>query len=101
MKERTDVLLITVIGGDALKPTRSVLARLGINGVNGVNPVNDGRFGNFKTITMSMELPVSEVIDVRKHMMKELAKESTHLLPMYPHGEWMHVYIFDRRAFIE
>lgn len=32
--------------------------------------------------------------------MKELAKDSTHLLPMYPNGVWMHAYVEDIRAFI-
>lgn len=101
MKERTDILLITVIGGDTFKTTRSVLIRLGISWANVINLVNDSRFGNFKTITVSMELSASDIIDVRKQTMKELDKEITHLLPMYRHREWMHVYIFDRRAFIE
>lgn len=89
-------LLITVVGLDVFRTVQAVLGHIY---VNQLNPVNRGRLGNFKTLTYSIDIPRDEVIETRRKIMSVLAEESTHLLAMYPHGEWMHVYIFDRRTF--
>jgi predicted amino acid-binding ACT domain protein len=88
--------VITVVGLDVFRTIQAVLAHIDINQLN---PVNRGRLGNFKTLTYSIDIPRDEVIETRRKIMSALAEESTHLLAMYPHGEWMHVYIFDRRVF--
>lgn len=40
-----------------------------------------------------------DVINTRRKFMSTVQQESTHLYAMYPHGDWMHVYVFDKKAF--
>lgn len=98
MDERICDFQITIVGLDIL---RTVQFALKPTGIKLVNPVNRGKFGNFKTLTFLTPIPEIEVMNRRKEIMMELAKESTHLLAMYPHGDVFHVYIFDRRAFLD
>lgn len=98
MYQETFEFRITIVGLDILRTVKSVLDKLD---VNLVNPVNRGRFGNFKTLTFSMDISGVDVFNERKRIMAALAKESTHLFPMYPHGNALDVYIFDKRAFLK
>ena len=38
-----------------------------------------------------------DVINTRRKFMSTVQQESTHLYAMYPHGDWMHVYVFDKK----
>lgn len=92
---------IVMIGNDVVRTVRSVFTQAGINWVNEVNLVKKGKLGNFKTFTYTVTIPTPEPQPRRKQIVEALAKESTHLLTLYPQGEYFQIYIFDKRAFLE
>ncbi len=84
------VLSITVIGNDLFK---IVAEKLELVKLNPVNQVNSGMFGNLKMLTYRFELQESEVIEKRKELLNELAKDNLRLQPMYVHGDWMRIFV--------
>ena len=86
--------LITVVGYSIAPLVESLFLAVGINPVN---PPNNGQLGNFRTLTYRFEFLPDDVINTRRKFMSTVQQESTHLYAMYPHGDWMHVYVFDKK----
>lgn len=88
---------ITVIGSRYRRDIENIFSTLK---VNVVNEIKEGRLGNFNTLTYFLKVNESEVVKVRRDIMATIAADGR-LIAMYPHGEWMHVYIFETLAFKE
>ena len=83
-------LSVTVIGQDLFKV---VLSKFELVGINTVNQVNTGMLGNLKLLTYRFELEDEEVIEKRKALLNEFAKDSMRLQAMYVHGDWMRIFV--------
>lgn len=92
---------IVMVGNDVVRTVRSVFTQAGINWVNEVNLIKKGRLGNFKTFTYTVTIPTDDPQVRRKQIVEALAKESTHLLTLYPQNGYFTIYVFDKRAFLE
>ena len=100
MNPENPVITIVMIGNDVVRTVRSIFTQEGINSVNEVKLIKQGRLGNFKTLTHTVTIPDDPQVR-RRQVTGALAKESTHLLIMYPQGLPYTIYVFDRRAFLE
>lgn len=90
-------LRITIVGQDIFREVIDVFADVDLNEevlVNRVKEIRDGMLGNLKTLTYVFLIPSDTVIRVRKAIMVNLTKNSTRLLPMYVHGDWMRMFVF-------
>lgn len=83
-------LRVTVIGQDLCK---IVEEHFELAGLKWVNQLNHGMLGNLKTLTYTFELDEKEVINRRKALMTELAKDDLRLMAMYVHGDWMRIFV--------
>lgn len=86
-----DVLRVTVVGQDLFGPVKE---KFELAGINKVNQLNNGMLGNLKTLTYALELPMEELIDTRRKLMDEMAKDNNRMMPMYVHGDWMRIFVF-------
>lgn len=94
------VLHVTIVGEAILDDVQMILEELNlVNPVNQVNAVNRGTLGNFKTFTYDIPIALPEVTEKRRAFMEKVQRESTKLLALYTHGDWMQVYVFRRSAF--
>lgn len=86
-----EVFRVTVVGQDLFKivPEYFELA-----GLNPADQVNTGMLGNLKMLTYFFEIPEKDVIEKRAKFMTEMAKDTTRLMPLYVHGDWMRVFVF-------
>ena len=101
MSPEKPVITIVMIGNDVVRTVRSIFTQEGINWVNEVKLIKQGRLGNFKTLTHIVSVPDKDPQPRRRQITGAIAKESTHLLMLYPHGDPYTIYVFDRRAFLE
>jgi len=88
-----DELRVTIVGQDIFKEVVECFDRSGLTGLTVVNEVRNGMLGNLKTLTYAFQIPAQEVIEKRKALMNELAKDSLRLIPMYVHGDWMRIFV--------
>ena len=88
---QTDILRVTVIGQDLFEPVKEAMVRAGFT--SKVNQVKNGMLGNLKTLTYEFEIPQKQIIEKRANLMKELAKDSMRLMPLYIHGDWMRIFV--------
>ena len=88
---QTDILRVTVIGQDLFEPVKEAMVRAGFN--SKINLIKNGMLGNLKTLTYEVEIPQRMIIEKRTGLMKELAKDSMRLMPLYVHGEWMRIFV--------
>lgn len=91
---KNPTFLVTVVGYSIAPLVESLFLAVSINPVN---PPNNGQLGNFRTLTYRFEFLPDDVINTRRKFMSTVQQESTHLYAMYPHGDWMHVYVFDKK----
>ena len=84
------LLRVTVIGQDLFKIAEE---HFELAGLKWVNQLNQGMLGNLKTLTYTFELEEKEVINRRKALMTELAKDDLRLMAMYVHGDWMRIFV--------
>ena len=73
------ILRVTVVGQDLFKIVKE---KIEATGLTIVNQINSGMLGNLKMLTYAFELSEDEVIDVRKKLMEEMAKDNMRLMPM-------------------
>ena len=98
--DSSSILRVTIVGDAILDDVNMILED--INLVNTVNTVNMpvlGSLGNFKTYTYEFPISMNEITEKRRSLMEKVQRESTKLLALYTHGDWMQVYIFRRSAF--
>lgn len=86
-----ETLRVTVVGKDLFKTVQRVFELVGLNEVK---QVNNGMLGNLTLLTYAFDISDEKLIEMRKKLMNELAKESMHLLPMYVHGDWLRIFVF-------
>ena len=86
-----EVLRVTVVGQELYKTVARIFEEVGLNPVN---QINTGMLGNLKTLTYTFELSDEEIIQKRKAMMNEMAKDYLEMMPMYVHGDWMRIFVF-------
>ena len=84
-------LSVTVVGQDIFEVGKE---KFQLAGINTVNELKTGHLGNLKTLTYQFELPENEVIEKRKILLSEMAKDEMRLMPMYLHGDWMRIFVF-------
>lgn len=101
MEPKNKYFTIVIVGGDAVRTVRTTFADAGINWVNEVNLIKKGRLGNFKTFTYAVSVPDGDDTKRRKQIVNALIQESTHLLTLYPSGEYFRIYVMDKRAFCD
>lgn len=85
-----DILKVSVIGKDLIEPMKE---KFELAGLNTVNQVNSGMLGNLTMLTYYFEMDESEVIEKRKRLIKEIAKDNMRLMALYPHGDWMRLIV--------
>lgn len=85
-----ELLRVTVIGQDLFRVFEEHCEFVGLNRVN---QLNQGMLGNLKTLTYTFELNDEEVIDKRKTLMRQLAKDDLRLMALYVHGDWMRIFV--------
>ena len=85
-------LHVTVVGKNIFQ---LVEKKLELVGINNAKMVKTGMLGNLKILAYEFELEESEVIDVRKKLMSKMAEDSMRLMPMYVHGDWMRIFVFE------
>lgn len=84
-------LRVTIVGQDICKIVTRIFEEVGLNPVN---QINTGMLGNLKILTYTFELEDDEIIQKRKNLMNEMAKDYLELMPMYVHGDWMRIFVF-------
>lgn len=92
-----DELKVTVVGKDIFKEVISIFEEVGLRDLESANKVKEiktGSLGNLNTLTYIFEIPTSKVIDIRKALMVMLTENSSRLMPMYVHGDWMRIFVF-------
>lgn len=87
-----DILRITVVGKDIFK---LVEKKCELVGLNKVNQVHNGMLGNLKTLTLSFEISEDKIIPIRRNFMEKCAEDDMRLMPMYIHGDWMRIFVFE------
>ena len=87
-----DTLKITVVGKDIFK---IVEEKLELVDINKVNQVNNGMLGNLKTLTYFIDIPEEKVIKKRAQLMEKMAEDNLRLMPLYVHGDWMRIFVFE------
>lgn len=87
-----EVLRVTVVGKNLFKIVEEVFSSIGLNTVN---QVNSGMLGNLKILTYTFEIPPNQVIEKRAKLMCEMAKDNMRLMPLYVHGDWMRIFVFE------
>ncbi len=92
----TDTLTVTIVGKDIFELADYFLKRLGM--LNSVSTINRGMLGNFNSISYIFEIPIDDLMSVRRDLMNEFSKESAHLMALYEHGDPTSVYVFKRFA---
>ena len=90
-----DTLRITIVGKDIFK---LVEKKCELAGFNKVNQVNSGMLGNLKTLTLSFEMREDKIIPIRRNFMAKCAEDNLRLMPMYVHGDWMRIFVFDPKT---
>jgi hypothetical protein len=85
-------LHVTVVGKNIFQ---LVEKKFELVGINNAKMVKTGMLGNLKILAYEFELEESEVIDVRKRLMSKMAEDSLRLMPMYVHGDWMRIFVFE------
>lgn len=85
-----DILRVTVIGKDLFKVVEE---KFELVGLNTVNTVSNSTLGNLLTLTYEFVLEEEDVIQVRKKLMNEIAKDNMRLMPLYMHGDWMRIFV--------
>lgn len=85
-------LHVTVVGKNIFQ---LVEKKFELVGINNAKMVKTGMLGNLKILTYEFELEENEVIDVRKRLMSKMAEDSLRLMPMYVHGDWMRIFVFE------
>lgn len=85
-------LHVTVVGKNIFQ---LVEKKFELVGINNAKMVKTGMLGNLKILAYEFELEESEVIDVRKRLMSKMAEDSMRLMPMYVHGDWMRIFVFE------
>ena len=85
-------LHVTVVGKNIFQ---LVEKKFELVGINNAKMVKTGMLGNLKILTYEFELEENEVIDVRKKLMSKMAEDSLRLMPMYVHGDWMRIFVFE------
>lgn len=85
-------LHVTVVGKNIFQ---LVEKKFELVGINNAKMVKTGMLGNLKILAYEFELEESEVIDVRKKLMSKMAEDSMRLMPMYVHGDWMRIFVFE------
>lgn len=85
-------LHVTVVGKNIFQ---LVEKKFELVGINNAKMVKTGMLGNLKILAYEFELEESEVIDVRKKLMSKMTEDSMRLMPMYVHGDWMRIFVFE------
>ena len=85
-------LHVTVVGKNIFQ---LVEKKFELVGINNAKMVKTGMLGNLKILAYEFELEESEVIDIRKKLMSKMAEDSMRLMPMYVHGDWMRIFVFE------
>lgn len=85
-------LHVTVVGKNIFQ---LVEKKFELVGINNAKMVKTGMLGNLKILTYEFELEENEVIDVRKRLMSKMAEDDMRLMPMYVHGDWMRIFVFE------
>lgn len=85
-------LHVTVVGKNIFQ---LVEKKFELVGINNAKMVKTGMLGNLKILTYEFELEENEVIDIRKRLMSKMAEDSLRLMPMYVHGDWMRIFVFE------
>lgn len=85
-----DILRVTVIGKNLFDIVKE---KLELVGFNNVNRTKSGMLGNLTTLTYFLEIEPSEVIEKRKKLMLEIARDEHRLMGLYPHGDWMRIIV--------
>lgn len=100
MIDGSSTLSVTIVGDAILDDVIMIMDSLKlINPVNTVNTVKLGMLGNFKTYTYDIPLKMTEITEKRRALMEKVQRESTRLLALYTHGDWMQVFVFRRSSF--
>jgi len=86
-----DLFRVTIVGQDIFKIVEEILDLVGLNVVNNANY---GMLGNLKTLTYTLAVDESEVIEKRKNLIRIIEKDDKRLMPLYSHGDWMRIYVF-------
>lgn len=85
-------LHVTVVGKNIFQ---LVEKKFELVGINNAKMVKTGMLGNLKILAYEFELEESEVIGIRKRLMSKMAEDSMRLMPMYVHGDWMRIFVFE------
>lgn len=83
-------LSITVIGQDLFKIVED---KFELADFNIINQVNTGMLGNLKMRTYMFEIDEFNIIEKRKMLMNEFAKDNMRLQAMFVLGDWMRIFI--------
>lgn len=95
MDGQNAIFTLVVVGLNILDEVTAILRELCINPVNEGKP---GKIGNFRTLTYFLNLTDDSVIETRKALISRMSGQNSDLVPMYPHGNWMTVYVFYKYA---